>query len=411
VKALKFYHLERIRILLFGLVLSVCVARAASPYEIGTWRGFRPAAISYTFDDGCSNQFSVAVPMFDAAGFKLTLFTVISTMFPGWPKLQDAAARGHEIASHTMTHTNLASLTDAQQITELQNSRDAINANLPGQKCLTLAYPYCVQGKDSLTAQYYIAARTCSGQLIPGSPANFMSLSSYVCGSQGSVQTVQDFNNLANSAAASKAWCVYLIHGIDNDGGYSPLSSVVLQGSLNYLRTNQNKFWVETFGNVARYILERKATSVTEISTNEEHIILQVTNNLDPSTFNYPLTLRRPLPANWPGAAVSQNGQPAARQIVSGGSTKYVMFDIIPGAGDVVLSKESLPITLSQPALGPTAFSFRLDGQAGVSYAVDSSSDLMNWTAVQTNTLTATYTNFNLPPGGDLRFYRARWVP
>jgi len=325
-------------IVVLALALAVSSSRAASPYEIGTWRGFRPAAISYTFDDGCSNQFSVAVPMFDAAGFKLTLFTVISTMFPGWPKLQDAATKGHEIASHTMTHANFGSLSDTQQITELQNSRDALNANISGQKCLTLAYPYCVEGNDSLAAQYYIAARTCSGQLIPSTPANFMGLSSYVCGSQGSVQTVQNFNNLANSAATAKAWCVYLIHGIDNDGGYSPISTAVLQGSLNYLKTNQNKFWVETFGNVTRYIRERNATSAAEISSNESRITLQVTNNLDPAVFNYPLTLRRPLPANWPSAAVAQNGSPASAQIVSVNSTKYVMFDVVPGAGDVVLT-------------------------------------------------------------------------
>jgi oligosaccharide reducing-end xylanase len=45
-------------------------------YELGTWPGFRQAAVSYTFDDGCSNQFAIALPMFNQFGFKLTLFTV-----------------------------------------------------------------------------------------------------------------------------------------------------------------------------------------------------------------------------------------------------------------------------------------------------------------------------------------------
>ena len=214
---------------LMALTASVSLAGSvAAPYEIGTWRGFRPAAISYTFDDGCSNQFAVAIPMFDARGFKLTLFPIVgatNNMFPGWSKLQNAAAKGHEIASHTLTHPNLAQLPDAQQTTELKDSRAAINANVSSQKCLALAYPYCVEANEALTSQYYIAARGGSGQLVPRTPPNFMNISSFVCGPEGSVQTPQDFNNLADRAVAANAWCVYMIHGIDNDKGYSPLST------------------------------------------------------------------------------------------------------------------------------------------------------------------------------------------
>ncbi len=51
--------------ILFGaallLVGSVGYARnRGSVYEVGTWPGFRQAAVSYTFDDGCSNQFAIA---------------------------------------------------------------------------------------------------------------------------------------------------------------------------------------------------------------------------------------------------------------------------------------------------------------------------------------------------------------
>ncbi|MGA2802319.1 MAG: polysaccharide deacetylase family protein [Verrucomicrobiota bacterium] len=312
----------------------------ASPYEVGTWRGFRPAAISYTFDDGCSNQFTVAIPMFDQKGFKLTLFTVTgNSMFPGWSKLQAAAAKGHEIASHTVTHANFGKLPDSQQATELKDSKDAISTNIPGQKCVTMAYPYCVPGNDSLVSQYYIAARTCSGQLVPANPANFMEISSFVCGTQGAVKTAQDFNNKANQTAATKRWCVYLIHGIDNDGGYSPITTATLQGSIDYLSANKDKFWVETFGNVARYILERNAASVRETAAGNDSITLQVTDNLDDTIFNYPITLRRPLPENWLSAAVSQNNKPVNAQIVDVASKKYVMFDVVPDGGNVIITR------------------------------------------------------------------------
>ena len=55
----------------------------AAPYEVGNWPGFRTAAVSYTFDDHCSNQFAIAVPMFNEFGYKLTLYPVINWGPPG----------------------------------------------------------------------------------------------------------------------------------------------------------------------------------------------------------------------------------------------------------------------------------------------------------------------------------------
>lgn len=399
----------------FALALAIHTSRAGTvspPYEIGTWPGFRSAAISFTFDDSCSNQFSVAIPIFDEKGLKLTLFSCTGTMFAGWPKLRDAAARGHEVASHTVTHVSLSGLTDAQQTTELKNSQDAINANVTTQRCVTMAYPYCVQGKDALTSQYYIGARTCSGQIVPSTPANFMSISSFICGSLGSVQTAANFTSLATTAANSKGWCVFLIHGIDNDGGYSPLASTTLQQTVNYFSTNQGKFWVQTFGNVVRYVRERNATSVWESSDDGESICLQVTNNLDTVVFDYPITLRRPLPAGWPGAAVSQSGERVTAQVLYTGSTNFVMFEVVPNAGDVMLSRETVPVKLSSPILSPpTSFNMRLEGQSGARYAIQASGDLVNWTEVQTNVLAGDATNLSLPASEPRQFYRAQWSP
>src|ERR1017187_2654269 len=132
-------------VIFLALASAVAVVRAgsvAAPYEIGTWEGFRPAAISYTFDDDLPNQYAKAVPMFNAKGFKLTLFTVTSWL-SGWSNVQTAAAYGHEIASHTVTHPVLSGLSLALQTNELANSQAAINANVTTQSCVTIAYPNC----------------------------------------------------------------------------------------------------------------------------------------------------------------------------------------------------------------------------------------------------------------------------
>lgn len=314
----------------------------APPYEVGTWSGFCSAAVSYTFDDGCENQFAIAIPMFNEFDFDLTLYPVINWGL-NWTALQNAAADGHEIGSHTMSHSRLSGQTIEEQTLELANSQNTINANIPDRQCLTLAYPYCVPGDAALTEQYYIAARHCQGYIEASTPSNFYQISSVICGSSGSVKTAANFISKFESTANSNGWCVLLLHGIDNDGGYSPVPSATLRASLEYLDAHRSTFWVSTFVNVVRYIRERNDVSVTESLNQNTSITLQVTDTLDDEIYDYPVTIRRPLPRDWLHANVSQNGQVVNTSVVDINSTKYVMFDVVPDGGDVVLLKAPPP--------------------------------------------------------------------
>jgi O-glycosyl hydrolase len=322
-------------ILFAGLTVSYA-GTIASGYEVGTWRGFKSAAITFSLDDGCAKQLPVALPLFNQYNFNVTLFTVTNWV-SSWSALQSAANQGHEIGSHTVTHLTLSTASTADQTAELTNSQNIINTNITTQKCRTIAYPNCTGGTESLCSQYYIAGRTCSGSINSNTPSNFYALSSFICGSEGTVATLSDFTAKASAAASSNGWCVYLIHGIDDDGGYSPLSSTILSQSLAYFNTNSSTYWVSTFYNVARYIKERNDVSVTVTSSTTNSISLTMTDNLDNTIYNYPLTLRRALPTGWTSAIVTQNGSAVSSSIVTNGSTSSIMFDVVPDAGAIVL--------------------------------------------------------------------------
>lgn len=309
-----------------------------SSYEVATWSGFCTAVVSYTFDDNCSNQVVVAIPALNTYGFKGTFFTVTNWSV-NWQSLKSAATNGHEIASHTKSHTSMNTLSATQQTTEITGSISTITSNV-GVKAITLAWPNCNVGSTSVAQQYLVAARGCSGQIEPSTPANFMNISSFVCGNVGTVKANADFQSKANSAANSKGWVVYLIHGIDNDGGYSPLSSTELKNSFSFFNSNSSKFWVASFGSVARYIKERNAVTVTQTASDANSVTVKITDNLDNSIYNVPLTIRRPLPSGWVNASVTQNGQPVTSSIVTVNSVGYIMFNAVPDAGDVVLLKK-----------------------------------------------------------------------
>lgn len=322
-----------------------------SLYKVGTWHGFRQGAVSFTFDDGCSNQIPIALPMFDSHGFKMTFYPVIN-WYPNWTALQAAVSNGHEVGSHTVSHAKLSDITSDSQNTELKNSQIIINSHISGQHCITIAYPNCLVGDKTLCGNYYIAARGCSGVVEPSKPGDFMNISSFVCGTLGSVKTAQDFKNKADAAAASKGWVVFLLHGIDNDGGYSPVTSTDLQAALDSLSSHAEKYWVSTFSNVARYIRERNSVSVNEMSNVDSIITVSITDTLDDEIYNVPITIRRQLPQLWASAIATQNGLPIADTVVEIDSTKYIVFDAVPDGGSVNLMKaDVVSSTTSQVSL------------------------------------------------------------
>jgi oligosaccharide reducing-end xylanase len=311
-------------------------------YEVATWLGFRNAAITYTFDDGCPNQFTKAIPMLNEFGFGGTFFTVTSWS-PNWSALQNAVLQGHEVGSHTVTHADLSTLDKNAQNAELENSANAIYSHIEGLHGLTLAYPYCRPSLDSLTRLYYFAARHCQGNIESSTPVDLMNISSLICGELGSVNSSVVFQQKADTASSSHGWCVYLIHGIDGDGGYSNLASATLRESLEYLDANPEKFWVGTFGNVVRYIQERNCLSVTELEELDDTIKIEVSDTLDNAIYNHPVTLRRPLPENWGYAAGLQAGLEIHTTVVEISSVKYIQFDAVPDSGEILIFKSDIP--------------------------------------------------------------------
>ena len=317
-------------------------ATTASDFEIGKWANFCQGAVSHTFDDNTAGQTQVAQPMFDAKGLHMTLFTCTGTMNPNWENLKKAFAKGHEIASHSVTHPG--TMPDA----ECAPSQATIREKIPGEQCITIAYPNCnVPTSTTNLKRCYIAGRVCDGQIAPKTPPDFWRVSCKMAGSAG-VNSTSGFNQTADQAASSGGWIVWCHHGVGNDGhGYSNTSTNALSGNITYLDQNRGKIWTETFGNVSRYIYERDSAKITVKSSDDKSITITVTDKLVDSVFNFPLSIRCPLPSGWTTAVVTQKGAAVEDTIVTDGSTKYIMFKAVPDGGDVVISKDPVAVLRS----------------------------------------------------------------
>lgn len=326
-------------------VLNVCLLATAfsqidPDYKLADWYGFKTAAVSYTFDDLTSNQLPVAMPIFDQHGYKMTFNVVINWSGNSWNALQAASQKGHEIASHTVSHSSLDGLSDSEQTTQMSSSKATIESRT-GSKCVTIAYPNCNVPNTTIADDYYIAGRTCSGQIVSKSPNDFFRISSIICGDQSSNTTAQSLNSKAGSAASSNGWCVFLFHGIDNDGGYSSFSSNELSSHLQYMDQNASTYWIGTFAEVAKYIKERDNASISETEVTADSISVAITAGLEADIYDQPLSVRRLLPSAWEGANVYAGQTKITSEIITENGTDYIQFEAVPGTAVSIANSAS----------------------------------------------------------------------
>lgn len=335
-------------------------SQIAANYEVGTWKDFKTAAVSYTFDDNLPGQQSVALPLFDKYGYKVTFFTVTTGAAganPNWANIKKASDNGHDISSHSVNHPqNLANT--ANEENEYSSSKNTIIQNVPSTKCQTIAYPNCNIGTISLMQKYFIAGRVCDGQIMGKTPSDFWRLSSIITGNtSGSVNTESAWNSKVTSAKNSGGWCTFVTHAIDNESGYSPTSSSELNKHLTFMNTNKADYWVGTFTNVAKYIKERNALNLTETTVTTDSLRITPTDNLDNTVYDAPITIRRKLPTTWTVAKVYQGTTLITSSIVTINNVKYVMFDVVPDKGVYTLSNANSSnngCTTPVPTVTPT---------------------------------------------------------
>jgi len=303
--------------------------KSQKDHQIALWYKFSDCAITYTFDDNTPKQLTVALPILDSLGFKATFYPVINWQ-PDWNGFKKASSNGHEIACHTVSHPFLNQIDSIKEELEYQNSINIINTNTQKNECLTIAYPYCITGKINIIKKYFIGGRICNGMIVPPTPSDFYNISSILIGSESEFKTAESLNKKVNEAKTMNGWCIFLLHGIDNDGGYSNFSSEELKKHLIYVKQNQDKYWVTTFANAIKYIKERDCATVEEQLINKNSILFKIKDTLDNNIFNAPLTVKRALPANWKNAKVLINDKQVDYSLKTINNKKYIIFDIIP---------------------------------------------------------------------------------
>ena len=367
-----------------AMALSVGIASFAQT-EIGTWKGFRQSAATFTFDDGCANQLSLAVPVFDKYGYKASFYPVTG-WGPNWSALRDLVSKGYEVGSHSDSHGQ--TMGDG----EISSSKKTIDNNITNQVCNTITYPNCNEPSESELMKYYIGGRICDNNVEGKTPGNYYRIGSILCGSNYNCKSTGDFQGQMQQAQGKNGWVVFLLHEVESGNGHSPTALSSIEGALKYAYDNDSKIWVCTFRDAILYSKERNAAKISENNSGNE-IILTITDNLDDKTYNLPLSLRREIPDGWSEVVVSQNGE----EIESKTEGNYIYFEAAPDAGEVTLSSGGAitpdpTFTITSPAQKETwcsdhdttvTISWEMSGEATQTYT-------LNWNSGSASSSTET---------------------
>jgi len=122
--------------------------------------------------------------------------------------------------------------------------------------------------------------------------------------------TAKELIGRLNLAIAESKWLLVAGHGIRTElgreaeadpnfikngkrrDGYRPVEYPVMEALCKALDQRRDKLFIGCYGDVGRYVRQRRAANIKIIKESETEFVLDVTHSLNPEVFDHPLTLK-----------------------------------------------------------------------------------------------------------------------
>ncbi len=345
------------------------------------WEDDKLAAMSLGVDDNCASDLPFWKEMSKKYGGLKITWNLITCNIDGvigkgrvvstgkWTTWQEMVKDGYRVASHSMTHNHDPVLSDGWPGAEWEGSESArlIDEHIPGYRTRTFAYPgsgvhafgvprsLIASGYRPVLIKHYIGARGAGRNAL--NQANMVDYFN-INASTGSVPFLlnndnpkladQNLNNLFNADPKSpyykyyRGWANVFIHFVNNGKDWEKIPfNVAYEKVLDFYNRNRDKLWTGFFDDIALYSQERDTASVVTDEATENKIAFTLTSKMEPTIFDYPLTVKVRLPDGWKGvsAKLKDDALPAEYLVHEG--SPYALVKVAPDRGQVVLAPKS----------------------------------------------------------------------
>lgn len=370
---------KRICKILVTILLALSTANIAYAQNVGEvtvkkWSKGKASAFSFSFDDAFLSQYLYVRPVLNQYNFSGTFYLSISGIDNEsnkkgtWQQWAQAAAEGHELGAHSVTHPHLEKLSLGSTTTpgtiryEMYQSKARIESQT-GTKCLTFAYPFAEYNSTVLQAamEFFEAARADGTNPIEASISgmSLYDLTSYEVWFNSPRSSLSDdddefaeWQNAVSGSIEEGKWLTFFAHevvpfsqlaGKINDGAWYPMSQEWLSKAVLWLneQSGNGNVWIDNISNVVKYMKERDNYSASILSSTNNELKISLTDNLDNSIYTYPLTADVVIPFGWESVTLQQGGRNEQLTPFVIGGIKYVRAEIIPDGGTVSLKNNS----------------------------------------------------------------------
>lgn len=202
---------------------------------------FSQGLVSLTFDDGWQSIYANALPLLKKYGFVSTQYIISGTINGGdgymtSTQIKAFKTQGSEIASHTVSHPDLTTLTAKQLDQELSQSRATIQRLFGTDTALNFASPYGSYNPTAVTVmkKYYRSHRSTDTGY--NSKDNFDAYNILVQNIEVTTTPAQ-VNAWVNQAIKDKTWLVLVYHDVNTAGDAYSVTPKNLDSELSYIKS------------------------------------------------------------------------------------------------------------------------------------------------------------------------------
>lgn len=254
-----------------ALLLVLC-SGAAAQVARSPWPEGRRAAVSLTFDDARPSQIDTGLPLLEKLGVRATFFVSpnnIEKRLDGWKR---AAAQGHEIGNHSMTHpctghyafSRANALEDyglERMAKDLDAAQQAIR-KLLGVTPVSFAYPcglkFVGRGRNVRSYVPLVAERFILGRGYMDEAANDPAVfdPAQAMGTPFDDMAPEEALKLVKAAAAEGRWIIFVGHDI-GPRRFQSVDSTTIEAIAAFAKDPSNGIWLDTAGAVARHLARR----------------------------------------------------------------------------------------------------------------------------------------------------------
>lgn len=211
---------------------------------------FNEPIISVTFDDGWESIYSNALPLLQKYQIPTTQY-ILGAEFKNHLYLSEEQVKsiqqaGHEIASHTMTHENLTSISESDRRWELGDSKKILSEKFGPIR--DFASPLGAEDDDSIDSikQFYRSNRnTESDPEVTGSEdinlAPNFDIYSINAFSIRSDTSIEEIKALIEYTEKNNGWLVLIYHQVDYSGAVYSVTPEVLEAQLRTISESKSR--------------------------------------------------------------------------------------------------------------------------------------------------------------------------